>query len=132
MGQFISFGKYNQSYKYIWLFVIIKLINEYIFGYSFPEQIKPDIFNPFNYPPNKLVQLFFIYFGSFLLSCFIYLYEKLQMKKLDGKTKKLPHFLFKYKFHVNNGQSIKSIFLSIIFFSIIGVISMEAIGILMG
>ena len=132
MGNFISFGKYNKLYKYIWIFVIIKLINEYIFGYSFPDQIRPDIFNSVNYPPYKLIQIFFNYLGSFILSVFVCIYEKMQMKKEDAKSKMISHSLFKYKFIVNDEQSIKPKIKSIIIFSLIGVISMETIGIIMG
>ena len=81
MAKYISFGQYNQLYKYIWYFVIIKLVNEYIFGYTFPEQIRPDIFVSADYPPSIIVHYFFNYLGSFIFSGFLYLYEKSQKKK---------------------------------------------------
>ena len=52
MGKFILFGKYNKLYKYIWIYVIIKIVNDYLFSEAFPSQIKPNIFDSHNYPPN--------------------------------------------------------------------------------
>ena len=132
MAKYISFGRYNQLYKYIWLFVIIKLVNEYIFGYAFPEQIRPDIFNSVNYPPNKIVHYFFNYLGSFILSILFYLYEKSQQKKKVENTIKLTHTLFKFKFQYNDQESIKHKIKSIIFYSFICIISYDAIEIIMG
>ena len=132
MGKYISFGRYNQLYKYIWFFVIIKLINEYIFGYAFPEQMRPDIFNSVNYPPNKIVQYFFNYLGSFVLSCFLYLYAKSQTKKKDENKIKLNPTLFKFKLEFYDHESIKPKIKSIIFYSIICIISYDAIEIIMG
>ena len=85
MGNYISFGKYNNLYKYIWIYLIINIIYDYIYGNAFPNQIKLSIFETKNYPPNILIQQGFNYFGSFILSIFIYLYEKSQ---LEGKIKK--------------------------------------------
>ena len=132
MAKYISFGSYNQLYKYIWLFVIIKLVNEYIFGYSFPEQIRPDIFNVVNYPPNKIVHYFFHYLCSFILSGFLYLYEKLQQEKKVKHTIKLAPTLFKIKFQYYNQESIKHKIISIIFYSFICIISNDAIELIMG
>ena len=132
MAKYISFGEYNQLYKYIWLFVIIKLVNEYIFGYSFPEQIRPDIFNVVNYPPNKIVHYFFHYLCSFILSGFLYLYEKLQQEKKVKYTIKLAPTLFKIKYQYYNQESIKHKIISIIFYSFICIISNDAIELIMG
>ena len=56
MGNFISFGKYNKLYKYIWFYVTISIANEYLISKSFPDAIKPDIFEITNYPSNILIQ----------------------------------------------------------------------------
>ena len=127
MGKYISFGEYNHLYKYIWFFVIIKLVNEYIFGYAFPEQIRPDIFNSINYPSNKIVQRFFNYLSSFILSAFIILYEKSQTKKQGVETIKFSNSLLKYKFEFFNHESLKHKIKSIVFFSVICIISNDTI-----
>ena len=59
MGKFFSFGKYNKLYKYIWIAIIFKLIYEYLFSDTFPDQIRFNFLNTKNYPPDILVQLFF-------------------------------------------------------------------------
>ena len=132
MAKYISFGEYNQMYKYIWLFVIIKLVNEYIFGYSFPEQIRPDIFNSVNYPSNKIVHYFFNYLGSFILSGFLYLYEKLQKEKNVKPTIKLAPTLFKIKLEYYNQESLKHKIKSILFYSIVYLISNDVTVIISG
>ena len=135
MGKYISFGKYNKLYKYIWFFVLIRILIEYIFGDSFPDQIRPNIFYSVNYSPNKLIQIFFNYLGAFVLSIFLYLYEKSILKKKkveqsnnDNNTSLL---LFDYKLiylENKNYYEIKTITI----FSIIAIISVESIEILMG
>ena len=70
MGKYITFGKYNKLYKYIWIYVIIRIINDYLFSETFPNQIKSNIFDSHNYPPNILVQIFFNYLATFIFSIF--------------------------------------------------------------
>ena len=85
MAKPISFGKYNKLYKYIWIYVIIRTVDDYIFTEDFPSQIKPNIFNSSNFPPIILVQIFFNYLGAFLFSIFLYFYQK---SPLSGEEKK--------------------------------------------
>ena len=85
MGKYISFGEYNNLYKYIWYYIIVCSFNDYIFADTFPKQIKFSIFETKNYPPDIFIQQEFNYLGSFLLSILIYLYEE---KQLKGETKK--------------------------------------------
>ena len=92
MGKFISFGKNNKLYKYIWIYVIIRLINYYIFSDFFPKQIKPDFLGSYNYPPGILIQNFFIYLGSFIFSIF-YIY----MKNFKSKRKRTTNQKLKQK-----------------------------------
>ena len=63
MGKFISFGKYNKLYKYIWISFILRIIIDYIYSNSFPSQITPEFFSLENYPPSLLVDRFFYYLG---------------------------------------------------------------------
>ena len=79
MGKYISFGEYNNLYKYIWYYIIVCSFNDYIFADTFPKQIKFSIFETKNYPPDIFIQQEFNYFGSFLLSILIYLYEEKQL-----------------------------------------------------
>ena len=80
MGKFISFGKNNKQYKYIWIYVIIRLLNDYIFSGVFPDIIKPDFLAPNNFPSNILIQVFFYYLGAFIFSFIFNLYLKSQLK----------------------------------------------------
>jgi len=85
MGKFISLGEYNKLYKYIWIYVIIRLFNDYLFSDVFPSQIKPSIFDSENYPPIILIQIFFNYLGTFIFSIFLYFYQKSLISNKENK-----------------------------------------------
>ena len=74
MEKFISFGKNNKLYKYLWIYVIIRLVYDYLFSDVFPNQIKPSIFDSHNYPPNILIQTFFNHLGA-LISCLLFIFK---------------------------------------------------------
>ena len=76
MGKFIAFGKYNKLYKYLWIYIAIRVINEYFFGTSFPTQIVIDLFRPENFPQNIIIQENFNYLGAFIFSIFLHYYEQ--------------------------------------------------------
>ena len=80
MAKILSCGKINKQYKYMLFYVIIKIVNDYFFSDLFPKQIKPEVLEPNNYPPNILIQIFFNYIGGFIFSSFLYLYQKKQGK----------------------------------------------------
>ena len=63
--------------------MIIKLINEYLFDVNLPNTIKSDYFSTEELPKNILVQESFNYFGTFILSIFLYKYEISQIKKSE-------------------------------------------------
>ena len=85
MGKIFALGKYNKLYKYIWIYIVIRVINEYFFGTSFPTQWVFKIFEPQNYPPTIIIQEVFNYFGAFIFSLFLNHYEKKQMSELNEK-----------------------------------------------
>ena len=85
MGKIFALGKYNKLYKYIWIYIAIRVINEYFFGTSFPTKLVFKIFEPQNYPPTIIIQEVFNYFGAFILSLFLNHYEKKQMSELKEK-----------------------------------------------
>ena len=131
MVHFISFGKYNKLYKYIWFFLIICLVNDYIFSDIFPDQIKPYIFETTNYPSNILIQGFFNYFGSFIFSIFVYLYEKSQLQKSENnnESKATSGILYRYEYIYYTKRLVESKIKTIIFISIILIISIESLNI---
>ena len=59
MGSFISFGKYNKLYKYIWIVVILKTLIDYLFSPIIPDTMKPEFLYPINYPSGIMVHEFF-------------------------------------------------------------------------
>ena len=131
MVHFISFGKYNKLYKYIWFFLIICLVNEYIFSDIFPDQIKPYIFETTNYPSNILIQGFFNYLGSSIFSIFLYLYEKSQLQKRENnnESKATSGILYRYEYIYYTKRLVESKINTIIFISIILIISIESLNI---
>ena len=87
MGKFISFGKINKQYKYILIYILIRIANDYIFSEIFPRQIRPSFLYSKNYPPSILVQVFFNYLGSSILSLIIFIYDKYQsIKEKKGES----------------------------------------------
>ena len=50
--KFISFGKYNKLYKYMWFYIASKIIYEYFFGTDFSEQIK--LLSIYSFPKDVL------------------------------------------------------------------------------
>ena len=131
MVHFISFGKYNKLYKYIWFFLIICLVNDYIFSDIFPDQIKPYIFETTNYPSNILIQGFFNYLGSSIFSIFLYLYEKSQLQKRENnnESKATSGILYRYEYIYYTKRLVESKINIIIFISIILIISIESLNI---
>ena len=79
MSNYITIGEYNKLYKYIWIYIIIKLLFQYLFGTDFPEEIK--VFKKYSFPKNVLIQEGFNYLGLLFLSAILHLYEKIQEKK---------------------------------------------------
>ena len=80
MGKIISLGEYNKLYKYLWIYVAIRVVNEYFFGNSFPKQLVIGLFKSDNFPPNRIIQEKFNYLGGFFFSIFFHFYEKKQIK----------------------------------------------------
>ena len=104
-------------------------MNEYLFTKSFPDAIKPDIFEITNYPSNILIQEFFNYIGSFIFSIFLIIYEKSQTQKKenDNETRINSGFLYNYDLIYYTKQPNESNIKVIIFISIISIISVETI-----
>ena len=77
MGKYISLGEYNQQYKYIWIYLIIRFIYVFVFTNRLVfDQIKSDLldfpYGPFIYP--QLDYLAYIIISAFLIiiqKCFI-------------------------------------------------------------
>ena len=91
MGKYLSFGKYNNLYKYIWIYLIINTIFDYLFDNNFPNQLKFNIFENNNYPQGILIYWLFYYIGSFILSILLYLYVKSLTKENQIKNDDVMH-----------------------------------------
>ena len=85
MAKFISFGKINKQYKYILIHISLIVASQYFFSNSFPEQIRPKIFDINNYSPYIFVQRFFNYLGAFIFSIVFYFMKDLSKKKVQDK-----------------------------------------------
>ena len=127
MGKFISFGKYNKLYKYILISFILRIIIDYIYSDLFPSQIRPEFFYIENYPPSLLVDRFFYYLGTFILSFFLKHYEKSQKKikksEEDASNKNLPNIeLIYYDIQIENFKPKELIITSLISIISLGII----------
>ena len=132
MGAFISFGRYNKLYKYIWIVAIIKTLIDYLFTPVFPEIMKPEIFYSNNYPNGLLIHGFFIYLGTFLFSIILYTYEKKNKQEekkgiisdisLDNSSQFLKLIHYDIQKNVKNKSIIITSVLSIISFELLNII----------
>lgn len=73
MGNYVSFGKYNKSYRHIWYYVITKLVYDYFLNSFFVDKVEllKDIF-----PKSFLIEGGLNYLGEFIFSIFLLKYEK--------------------------------------------------------
>ena len=131
MEKIISFGKYNKLYKYIWIYVIIRLFNDYLFSDVFPSQIKPSIFDSENYSPIILIQIFFNYLGTFVFSIFLYFYQKSLIsnkeKKEDLKIESDNLNKYELIYDINEPEiKLRSIILT----AILSIVSIELINVI--
>ena len=78
MCKYISFGKYNKLYKYIWYYIFIRLIFEIFFNSSL---IRIQYFEVQSYPKNILIQQVFNYFFVLIFSLIFYMYQKSKIKE---------------------------------------------------
>ena len=72
MKNYFTFGKYNKLYKYIWFYIITKLIYSYLFTSYFPDNVKINFLKLSSFPSNIIIQQTFEYFGVFILSLFLF------------------------------------------------------------
>ena len=104
MCKLITFGHINSKYKYILLYVIFQLINQYFFS----KEILPKFgtFDRTLIANHKIIQEIFNYIGVFIISIFLFIYEKNQKKSrkesennniIDRKKSTLSHNKLIYK-----------------------------------
>ena len=79
MGKYISLGEYNKLYKYIWIYLIIRFISEFVFDYGL-------VFDQLYYEPMILPYGPFItsqidYLGFIIISLLLIIIEKRKRKK---------------------------------------------------
>ena len=84
MGNYITIGEYNKLYKYIWICILLKSIFEYLYGNDFIEDMK--YFKSYTYPKSVLIQEGLNYLGIFILSIFLFFYEKSQNKNEQSES----------------------------------------------
>ena len=100
MSNYISCGKYNKLYIYIWLYIISQLLYEYLYGSRFPEKIKLVYLNDF--PKNILIQEIFNYLGISIFSFILFKYE-IKQNRLNKKDNLLS-------LQINNSSEINLIY----------------------
>ena len=87
MAKLIKLGEYNKLYKYMWFFIINKLLSSYIFNYStIPKNLKPFILNSF--PKNYVFTgNFFEYISIYLCTFISRRFELKQLKSNESSSK---------------------------------------------
>ena len=85
MGKFISLGEYNKLYKYIWIYLILRFINTYIFYNTLIfDQFKPN--NALTLPDTPFITLQFDYIGIIIISTIIIVIKKFFIKPVSKKV----------------------------------------------
>lgn len=88
MGKFIKCGKYNKLYKYVWIYILISLVNQYFFENTFPDEFKFDLLKSTNFPSSIFIQELFNHIGTLICSLILFKYETFQNKKENDKPSK--------------------------------------------
>ena len=79
MGKYFSLGEYNKLYKYIWIYLIIRFIYQFIFNQSFVfEQL---YYEPMIVPYAPFISFQFDYMSFIIVSLVLIMIEKLGRKK---------------------------------------------------
>ena len=87
MGKYINFGIFNKHYKYILLYIILKLFNNSLEGMNYYTAFNPlKLLDNEPFSKFELVRdIFCCYFGTFIFSIIFYVCE---IKKFKKETKK--------------------------------------------
>ena len=117
MGKYIDFGGYNKFYKYIWYFILLKLISNYCLGDLFQERIP--ILDKNAFPKNILISEAFNYLGISIISFFLVLYEYKSTKSIKDeellkKEKSKNDIVYIYNDEESSKISIRSLIVIII------------------
>ena len=79
MGKLISFGEYNNLYKYIWIYLSIAFVFTFVFDYELIfDQLQNE---PLKIPTSSFVFISFDYIGFIIISLIIKVIEKFIQKK---------------------------------------------------
>ena len=129
MGKFISLGEYNKLYKYIWIYLAISFLTDFIFEYKLVfDQIKLDILE---LPFGIFITPQLLYFGYFIISLIFKAIEKLRKRNEQDKSIIQENLLIFNKIDISTEYGIDksdyflfvNLFLVVIMELILGVIS---------
>lgn len=130
MPKCISFGSWNQNYKYIFISIIFIALFNIIdgIGYDLNPEYFIIFFNNGIFSNNYLIHQIFLYLGSILVSCVFILIEKIidyKEKKEKRKIKEVTYDKNSYKNYLNliykeiKGKKISKLFIILIVFIIV-------------
>jgi len=79
MGKYISLGEYNQIYKYIWIYLVIRFVTLFIFSRALVfDQLKSDLLKK---PDSPFISFQFNYAAFIIISALIKIIEKIRKNK---------------------------------------------------
>ena len=128
MGKYISLGEYNKLYKYIWIYLAIRLVTQIVLDYGFIfDQLKIDAMN---IPYSPLISIQFYYIGFIIFSLILLALEKFYKNKEPNQDPSEAKLIFnKQDIEVEFGFANKDYYIFvIIFFTVIIDISDEIFG----
>ena len=83
MGKYISLGEYNKLYKYIWIYLAIRLVTQIVLDYGFIfDQLKIDAMS---IPYSPLISIQFFYIAFIIISLLLMAFQKYRQKDISNQ-----------------------------------------------
>ena len=103
MAKIISLGEYNSLYKYIWFYVISRLVYAYFFNYkTIPLTFKPEKLRLDSFPNSTFTKELMDYLIMFIFSYILLKYETWKIKKDCNKSSLNEKKITKNKNNINS------------------------------
>ena len=91
MGKCISLGKYNKNYKYIFLYLISRALNDSIYDSQYEDKYEEIIYFGDDakrfFHSHQLINYIFCYFGIFIIPLLLIKFDSCIINKIEIRRK---------------------------------------------
>ena len=124
MGAYITFGKYNNQYKYILFYLFLSLLNQGLYGLNYFNYFNTMKLTFFVDENENFTNYYFIrkiiinYLGTFILACISVIYDKIKTKRelKNASLRNSNHIIIIQEGNKNEENKISFLFILIIIF----------------